>query len=140
MCSYTGLPLPQPSTIYSLTIYIHTVLHCVSNCSPVVQFLRVVLVLPYPPETHGTSTTANRQQQLQREGQGQPSQLPRNTTGLSLNPSHPSETSYRDLCGVLMWDPLHQYWTTNSVLLEDVNMGVWGGSEGGWVREGVGVG
>ena len=54
---------------------------------------------------------------------------------------YPSETSYRDLCVVLMWDPLHQYWTTNSILLEDVDMGGWpGGSEGGWVREGVGVG
>ena len=25
------------------------------------------------------------------------------------------------------WDPLHQYWTTNSVLGVDVNMGGWGG-------------
>ena len=24
------------------------------------------------------------------------------------------------------WDPLHQYWTTNSVLGVDVNMGGWG--------------
>ena len=25
------------------------------------------------------------------------------------------------------WDPLHQYWTTNSVLGVDINMGRWGG-------------
>ena len=29
---------------------------------------------------------------------------------------------------VARWDPLHQYWTTNSVLGVDVNMGGWGGS------------
>ena len=27
---------------------------------------------------------------------------------------------------VARWDPLHQYWTTNSVLGVDVNMGGWG--------------
>jgi len=29
---------------------------------------------------------------------------------------------------VARWDPLHQYWTTNSVLGVDVNMGGWSGS------------
>ena len=45
------------------------------------------------------------------------------------------------------WDQLHQYWTTNSVLGVDVNMGGWGESGCGWggvrVRVGgvrVGVG
>ena len=28
---------------------------------------------------------------------------------------------------VARWDPLHQYWTTNSVLGVDVNMGGWDG-------------
>jgi len=95
-------------------------------------------VFSYPPDTRGTSTTANRQQQLQGEGQGQPPQLLRNTTGLSLNPSHPSKTSYRDVSGVVMWDSLHHYWSTNSILLVT---STWvGGSEGGWIREEVEVG
>ena len=50
---------------------------------------------------------------------------------------------------VARWDPLHQYWTTNSVLRVDVNMGGWGwgrgGHEHGWMgvyvnMGGVGVG
>ena len=32
---------------------------------------------------------------------------------------------------VARWDPLHQYWTTNSVLGVDVNMGGWGWEWGG---------
>ena len=32
---------------------------------------------------------------------------------------------------VARWDPLHQYWTTNSVLGVDVNMGGWGWGWGG---------
>ena len=32
---------------------------------------------------------------------------------------------------VVHWDPLHQYWTTNSVLGVDVNMGGWGLEWGG---------
>ena len=38
---------------------------------------------------------------------------------------------------VARWDPLHQYWTTNSVLGVDINMGGWGWGWGeqqyGWV-------
>ena len=38
---------------------------------------------------------------------------------------------------VARWDPLHQYWTTNSILGVDVNMGGWGwgrvGRQHGWV-------
>ena len=32
---------------------------------------------------------------------------------------------------VAHWDPLHQYWTTNSILGVDANMS---GNEGGWVE------
>ena len=35
---------------------------------------------------------------------------------------------------VARWDPLHQYWTTNSILGVDVNMGGWG-EDGGVVHE-----
>ena len=37
---------------------------------------------------------------------------------------------------VARWDPLHQYWTTNSVLGVDVNMDGWGGRrrQHGWMR------
>ena len=36
------------------------------------------------------------------------------------------------------WDQLHQYWTTNSVLGVDVNMGGWGEGGGGWGESGGG--
>ena len=44
------------------------------------------------------------------------------------------------------WDPLHQYWTTNSVLGVDVNIGGWVGWDGvdvnmdGWGGVGINMG
>ena len=185
-------------------------LHCVSNCSPVVQFLRVAsccsptLLTPEVPQPQPTDSSSCR-----GEGQGRGSPHRHQETRQDhLSTSHPSESSYGDVCGapvmceecvcvcvcalssyrkpchapstkhilstktvlvcmclysarnvfktiigcecypllvlrlpndflftsepkVARWDPLHQYWTTNSVLGVDMNMGGWGWGWGG---------
>ena len=53
----------------------------------------------------------------------------------------PNDFLFHSELKVARWDPLHQYWTANSVLRVDVNMGGWGGrSEGGGGRNEGGVG
>ena len=185
-------PLPTDNT-YTL--------HCVSTCSPVVQFLRVAsrcsptLLTPEVPQPQPTDSSSCR-----GEGQGRGSlHRHRGTQQDHPSTSRPSESSYGDVCGAVMceecggcgccvlilltmlcsqhcthcvnqhcislyvlysarnvfktiigcdcypllvlwlpndflfhsepkvarWDPLHQYWTTNSVLGVDVNMGGW---------------
>ena len=176
-------PLPTDNT-YTL--------HCVSTCSPVVQFLRVAsrcspaLQTPKLPQPQPTDHSSCR-----GEGQGRGSlHRHQGTQQDHSSTSHPSESSYGDVCGAVMceecggwvccvlvlqtmpcsqhkthcvnqhcislyvlysarnmfkiitgcdcysllvlrlpndflfhlepkvarWDPLHQYWTTNSVL------------------------
>ena len=184
-------PLPTDNT-YTL--------HCVSTCSPVVQFLRVAsrcsptlltLEVPQPQPTDSSSCRG--------EGQGRGSlHRHRGTQQDHPSTSHPSESCYGVVCGAVMceecggwvycvlvlqtmpcsqhktlctntvlvcmycivqgmcsdcypllvlrlpndflfhsepkvarWDPLHQYWTTNSVLGVDINMGGWGWGWGG---------
>ena len=178
-------------------------LHCVSNCSPVVQFLRVAsrcsptLLTPEVPQPQPTDSSSCR-------GRGRGGAAPTDTRehdrttrqhhvqvraamgggrmceegvcvwGVCLCPSsyckpcHAPSTKhilstktvlvcmcvysarnvFKTIIGydcypllvlrppndflfnsepkVARWDPLHQYWTTNSVLGVDVNMGGWG--------------
>ena len=52
----------------------------------------------------------------------------------------PNDFLFQSEPKVARWDPLHQYWTTNSVLRVDINMGGWGWGWGeqqyGWVGRG----
>ena len=88
-------PLPTDNT-YTL--------HCVSTCSPVVQFLRVasrcspILLTPEVPQPQPTDHSSCR-----GEGQGRGS-LHRHQGTQQDNPStsRPSESSYGDVCGAVM--------------------------------------
>ena len=79
-------------------------LHCVSTCSPVVQFLRVAsrcsptLLTPEVPQPQPTDSSSCR-----GEGQGRGS-LHRHRATQQDHPStsHPSENSYGDVCGAVM--------------------------------------
>ena len=99
LCSSTSLSLCPPlSTDNAYT------LHCVSNSSPVVQFLRVIsrcsptLLTPEVPQPQPTDSSSCRE-----EGQGRGS-LNRHWGRQQDHPStsHPSESSYGDVCGAVM--------------------------------------
>ena len=53
-------------------------------------------------------------------------------------PRFPNDFLFHSEPKVARWDQLHQYWTTNSVLGVDVNMGGWGECGGGWSESGGG--
>ena len=79
-------------------------LHCVSTCSPVVQFLRVAsrcsptLLTPEVPQPQPTDSSSCR-----GEGQGRGSlHRHRGTQQDHPSTSCPSESSYGDVCGAVM--------------------------------------
>ena len=88
-------PLPTDNT-YTL--------HCVSTCSPVVQFLRVAslcsstLLTPEVPQPQPTDSSSCR-----GEGQGRGSlHQHRGTQQDHPSTSRPSESCYGDVCGAVM--------------------------------------
>ena len=90
-------PLPTDNT-YTL--------HCVSTCSPVVQFLRVAsrcsstLLTPEVPQPQPTDSSSCR-----GEGQGRGSlHRHRGTQQDHPSTSHPSESCYGDVCGAVMYE------------------------------------